>query len=246
MKISINNVNLGVQSYCYREIPELEDVIKGMQVADLDTLEICGCHINVKDPESCKKVLSLCDKYGITLSTMGVDGYSARDKEGAIARFEFAKNAGMKFLAADPDMDAESVDFLENLCEKTGIRLMVHNHGDYHRYGKFEQLDALFAAYSKNLGLHLDTGWSLQAKIDPTEMGARYIDRLYGVHLKDFKFDENHKFEEAFLGEGALDLKSVLKMVETAPEIKVMSIEYEGTDAVESVRKCAENIAKAL
>jgi len=241
MNFEINNARLGVQSWTLRDTKDFADVAKIVKNVGLKDIEICGCHVNVKDEKSCEYVLKVCSEQGITLRTMGVDGYSAKDKEGAEARFKFAKLSGMKYLAADPDCDDESVDFIENLCEKYGIKLIVHNHGRHHRYGNYEQLDALFSKFTKNVGLHMDAAWAMDAGLSPIEMATRYSDRFHGCHFKDFVFDKDYNPTEVILGKGALDIKGLAEVIKKAPEFGVMSIEYEAANPIEGLAECVNN-----
>lgn len=241
MDFRINGVVLGLQSWSIRNFKTIDEAADTLVSLGLDTLEICGVHADFNDEKSCAHVLEVCGRKGITLSCMGVEGFSAKNIANAENRFSFAKQAGMKYIAADPDADAETVDMLENLCEKYRIKLIVHNHGRNHRYGSCEQLDRLFSVYSKNVGLHMDAAWALDSGINPVEMADRYSDRIHGVHLKDFKYKPDGSFDECVLGEGDLDLPGLVKAIKRIPEFGVLSIEYEEHDPVDSIRKCIRN-----
>ena len=197
---------------------------------------------NFDDKVECSLVLDVCAKNGITISTIGVEGLTARDPEKALARFEFAKAAGCKYIGCDPDSDPDTVTMLEELCDKYGIKLIMHNHGINHRYGNYEQIDSLLSKYSKNLGLHVDCAWALDSGIDPVELIKKYSDRVHGIHLKDFKMNPDGSHEEMILGEGSLNLKELMLTVESLPEFGVMSIEYEAPNPVENLKKCIRNV----
>ena len=242
MDFKVNGVKLGIQSYAIREYNTIESACEAMKELGLDTLELCSVQCNFDDKVECSLVLDVCAKNGITISTIGVEGLTARDPEKALARFEFAKAAGCKYIGCDPDSDPDTVTMLEELCDKYGIKLIMHNHGINHRYGNYEQIDSLLSKYSKNLGLHVDCAWALDSGIDPVELIKKYSDRVHGIHLKDFKMNPDGSHEEMILGEGSLNLKELMLTVESLPEFGVMSIEYEAPNPVENLKKCIRNV----
>lgn len=242
MDFKVNGVKLGIQSYAIREYNTIETACEAMKELGLDTLELCGVQCNFDDKADCEHVLDVCKKNNITISTIGVEGFSATAREGAVARFEFAKAAGCKYIGCDPDSDPDTVAMLEELCNTYGIKLIMHNHGQHHRYGNYEQIDELLSKFSSNLGLHVDCAWALDSGIDPVEMIKKYSDRVHGIHLKDFKMNEDGSHEEMILGEGDLKLKELMLVVEKLPEFGVMSIEYEAPNPVANLKKCIRNV----
>lgn len=238
-------IHVGAQSYCYRENGTQAGMLDNVLESGLDTVEVCACHIDVHNKSSVDSFLSLCSEKGIKVSTMGVDGYSSRNYEDAKLRYEFASRAGLSYLAADVDGTKETADMIDSLYEQYGVKLMLHNHGRFHRFGSTFAIDDLFSVYSSNLGLHLDTGWALDSGLDPAKTAERYIDRLYGVHLKDFVFNRAGRPEEAVFGEGNIDAAALVSVLRKAKNLSVISVEYEGGDPVENVKLCAENFAKA-
>jgi sugar phosphate isomerase/epimerase len=164
----------------------------------------------------------------------------------ARAVFSFAEEAGIKAITADVDPDA--FEKLEPLCEEFGINLAVHNHGRNHRYGHFDELDAVFAKTSMRFGLCLDTAWLLDAGGDPLEAVERYGDRIYGVHLKDFVFDDDGKPEDVILGTGGLDLPAFMKRLEDIGFNGYLSIEYEGDadNPLPKVKECVKVVEDVI
>ena len=242
MNFKVNGVKLGIQSYAIREYNTIETACAAMKELGLDTLELCSVQCNFEDKAQCEHALKVCAENGITISTIGVEGFSADAKEGAVARFEFAKAAGCKYIGCDPDCDPDTVAMLEELCNTYGIKLIMHNHGQHHRYGNYEQIDELLSKFSSNLGLHVDCAWALDSGLDPVEMIKKYSDRVHGIHLKDFKMNADGSHEEMILGDGDLNLKELMKVVETLPEFGVMSIEYEAPNPVANLKKCIRNV----
>jgi len=241
MNFKLNGVKLGVQSWCFRDFKAIEDALSAVKAVNLDTMEISNVHVNVNDPKSTEQVLEACAKAGVSLSCMGIDGFGVSNPEAAENRFKFAKTAGMQMLGADPDMDEKSVEMIENLSNKYGLKLGIHNHGRNHRYGNFDQMDAVLSKFSPNMGVHMDAAWVMDSGLDPVVFAKRYLDRLYGVHLKDFTFNEKNEPDEVVLGEGNLKIAELIKVIKTAPNFKVLTIEYEGGEPISNIIKCVRN-----
>jgi sugar phosphate isomerase/epimerase len=76
----------------------------------------------------------------------------------------------------------------------------------------------------------------------------RYGDRLYGVHLKDFVFDDQGNHEDVIIGTGGLDLPEFLRRLKGVGFDGYMSIEYEGDvdDPLPAVIECVRVITEAI
>ena len=239
----LDGIDLGCQSWCYRAFKGTSTIAGMLRESGLDTLEICDAHINFFDREQWKKTVEEIRAEGIKISACGICGMNTNE-DAMRSLFEFGKEMGLKALGADPDKDA--LPLIEKLCDEYGIKIAIHNHGKYHRFGFEEQLDEYFAMSSKNIGLLLDTGWALDSKIDPIKMIHKYKDRLYGVHLKDFTFDEHGEPEETVVGTGELDVAGVLNALREVGFNGYISLEYEGdtSDPVPRITACVENVKK--
>ena len=241
----LGGIHLGCQSWCYRDFRGAEKLAEMLKESNLDTLEICGVHCDFFKEEDWRKVTDEYKALGITFNSCGINGMNS-DEAHLRVLFECAKYAGIKVIGADPD-NLEAVPVIEKLCDEYGIKIAIHNHGKHHKYGFEEQLDEIFAVSSKNIGLCLDTGWALDAGLDPVKCIKKYADRLYGVHLKDFTFDEKGDPEETVLGTGELDLKGVLEALREVGFNGYASLEYEGDASapVPKISQCVENLKKA-
>ena len=66
------------------------------------------------------------------------------------------------------------------------------------------------------------------AGCDPVEAIDVFQDRLYGVHLKDFVFDDQGGHQDVIIGTGGLDLPTFMRRLEDIGFDGYLSIEYEG------------------
>ena len=240
----LNGISLGCQSWCYRNFHSAEKLASLLQESDLDSLELCSAHCDFSSKDDWKKAADEYKALGITLNSCGIN-WMPKDEASVRSIFEFAAYAGVKTVGADPDPDA--LELIERLCDEYGCKIAIHNHGKRHRYGFEHQLDEIFAKTSANVGLCLDTGWALDASLDPVKCIEKYADRLYGIHLKDFTFDATGAPEETVLGTGILDLPGVIEALRKIGFAGYASLEYEGdaSDPAPKITACVENLKKA-
>jgi sugar phosphate isomerase/epimerase len=71
---------------------------------------------------------------------------------------------------------------------------------------------------------------------------------LYGVHLKDFVFDEKGNHRDVIIGKGGLDLPLFVEKLKGISFDGYMSLEYEGDehDPVPSTLECLKEIRKVI
>lgn len=235
----IKNHQLGVQSWCFRAFKTTDEVIAALDTCGLDAIELCPVHLDPSDAAAVDTALARYAERGITLTSFGICGFS-NDEQAVRPLFELAQRAGIPALGADPDPDAFAL--LGRLCDEYGVKLAVHNHGRHHRYGTTAQLDALFAATSPQIGLCLDTAWALDAGENPIAVAERYADRLYGTHIKDFRFDDNGAPVDVIVGTGNLNLPALFATLAGVGFSGYMTLEYEGDaeNPIPSIIRCID------
>lgn len=237
---------LGIQSYCFRKFLALEELVGALKEAGLSYVEIWPRHIPADaDPAEQDRALGTLRENGITVDSYGVVRFGA-DEAANRKVLEFCRKAGVRAVSADPDPDA--LELAQRLCDEYDINLAVHNHGRKHRYGRCDQLDKLFAETSPRIGLCLDTAWLLDVGEDPVEAAERYGERLYGVHLKDFVFDEEGRPEDVIVGTGGLDLPAFMAKLRDLNFSGYLSLEYEGDpeNPLPKVKECIAAVRKVL
>lgn len=232
----MNNINVGIQSWCFRGLKGNDAIVEALGYCNTGVIELCGIHIDVSNSQEVHEVINLYNRNGISFSSYGIDFYP-NDEMVLRNKFEFAKKANINVLGADPDPDA--FDLIDRLCSEYNIRIAIHNHGRDHRYGHVRQLEEVYRNVSENIGLCLDTGWALDAGEDPVNMINKFPGRLYGVHFKDFTFDEKSNPIEAILGTGELDLKKIFSALSDINFQGYATLEYEGDvdDPVPSLKE---------
>jgi len=240
---------LGVQSYCYREIRALPKLVKAVRETGVDRLELCGVHIDFNDLKSHAPVVRTLQEGGITIVSSGVNGISA-DEARARPLFEFSKAAGARLMSVSFNIHElpGCLRTAEKLAEEYDIRLGIHNHGGYDWLGNVESLRWVFQQTSPRIGLMLDTAWALHTGQSATNFVKAFGERLYGVHLKDFTFDEKGKWRDATVGEGTLDLPDLKRALEEVGFSGEPILEFEGdpSNPVPALKKCVEAIRRVF
>lgn len=242
MKI-LDKINLGLQSYCLREFTQKEALVEKLKECGLDTVEICGVHVDFHNSEQVDEIIAYLKENGITINSAGVNSFTS-DESSTRDYFEFAKKAGLSSLSASIEEDA--FDLCERLCVEYGVKLAIHNHGKHDiLYGTFDLLKNTIDRTSSNIGICLDTAWMIDAGDDPVEAIYTFKDRIYGIHFKDFAYDDGNR-EEAIYGEGSLDSVGVIKALKDIGFKGYASIEYEGEPEkpIHNIKKCIYNLTK--
>ncbi|MDR1284159.1 MAG: sugar phosphate isomerase/epimerase [Opitutaceae bacterium] len=243
---------LGVKSYSFRHISDNADVAAAVRRCGAHGIDLSACHVNYDDVAQQEQALEAYRAAGVRVSGIGVVGL--RPDEAWNRRFfEFARRAGCGVVsfAFDPDGHEETLRSAEKLCEEFDMRGAIHNHGGRHWLGNSTILDYVFRRTSDRIGLCLDTAWCLQAGdspvawLDRLDRQKKFGARLYGLHLKDFVFDEKGRYRDTVVGQGALDLPAFLKVFRTLPFTGSAVVEYEGDDAVEATARCVKAIRTA-
>ncbi|EIP98560.1 sugar phosphate isomerase/epimerase [Opitutaceae bacterium TAV1] len=234
---------LGVKSYSFRHIKDNADVAAAVRHCGADGIDLSACHVNYDDPSQQEQALAAYRAAGVRVSGIGVVGLRPDDAWNR-RFFEFARRAGCGVVSCsfDPEGHEETLRNAEKLGEEFGMRVAIHNHGGKHWLGNATILDYVFRRTGARVGLCLDTAWCLQAGEDPVMWLEKFGVRLFGVHLKDFVFDEKGRPRDTVVGSGALDLPAFLKVFRTLPFTGSAVVEYEGDDAVEATARCVEAI----
>jgi sugar phosphate isomerase/epimerase len=138
------------------------------------------------------------------LRTVAMNGRRYETFQTKEAFDDFAKQAWASLRLAEP------------VARKLDVKLAVENHKDWRideLLGVLKKLD------SPQVGVCLDTGNSIALLEDPLEVVKAYAPWTFTTHLKDMavaEYDDGFLLAEVPLGDGFLDLKQVVAIVEKA------------------------------
>lgn len=235
-------LRMGMQSYTYRSF-SLPDFLKKVASLDLHHVELFPGHLdhNKATKAELTDAKKMMDDLDISMDAYGVTGFNT-DEAAARKVFEFGKFMGIRSISADPKQD--SFDMLDKLVEEYDIPIAIHNHGPNHHWGKPEVILEAVKDHHKLIGLCADTGHFLRAGVDPVKAIKILKGRVFGLHVKDFISE--HK--EVVAGDGKLDLKALIKEVQSQNFDGACSIEFEldPKDPTAGVQKGLSNIREAV
>ena len=244
---------VGVQSYTFRNF-DLEQMLKKTKELGLKHAEFYSKHIPVEStPDKLAAILELCKEYEVKPVGFGVSGFS-KNHDANKKMFEFGKAVGVKYLSADPSMDA--FDSLDKLCEEYKIAIAIHPHGPSggkgrHQWWSAEVIMKAVKDHHKLIGTCLDTGHLLRMeqlgeKLDPAEQVKIMGDRNFAMHLKDH---DNKKKTDVPFGDpaGILNVPAVLKALKEVKFTGHIAIEYEANpnDPSPDMKKCVAYVKDA-
>jgi sugar phosphate isomerase/epimerase len=242
------NQPIAIQSWCFRNFKSLPEFFPQLKAAGVTATEVCGVHASFADPSSATSTVSQFNAAGVKIVAIGVE-YLSGDYSTDKPRFEWCKAAGVKHMSISfkPEAMFDGLKNIEKLADEFDLQLGIHNHGGYDWLGNPTILEYIFGKTSKRIGLHMDTAWAIDAKQNPVEMAEKFIDRLVGVHVKDFVYDRARNPEDVIIGTGSLDLPKFVGVLKGAHFSGPLVIEYEGDEKnpVPALSECVTKL-KAL
>jgi sugar phosphate isomerase/epimerase len=238
---------IAIQSWCYRAFKTLDAFLPQLAASGATATELCGVHADFAKPESAPDTVARCRDAGVTVVAIGVE-YLSGDPDKDRSRFAWCRAAGVpnmsiSFKPDALDHDAAGLRAIERLAEEYDLQLGIHNHGGYDWLGNPPMLAYVLGKVGRRIGLHLDTAWAIDAKQNPVEMAERFVDRLVGVHVKDFTYSPARQPTDVIIGTGSLDLPKFADVLRAANFAGPLVIEYEG-DVDNPVPALAECVAK--
>ena len=238
---------MAVQSFCFRNFKDNEVVAQKVKDIGLSKIELCGVHVDFANKEESKKVLDIYQKAGVDIVSIGVNQLSNKPEEEKFL-YEFSIEAVANYMSVDfaPNSVPEAYKTAEKMAADYDLKLAIHNHGGRHWLGNSQILETVFEKTNDRIGLCLDTAWALDAGENPIEMAKKFKDRLYGVHYKDFNFNNARKPEDVVVGTGNLDLASLIDFLKDINFEGMSVLEYEGDveNPVPSLSKCVDSMKK--
>jgi sugar phosphate isomerase/epimerase len=244
------SIPYGVQSYCFREFKDNKVVAQKVRALGLDSIELCGVHADLGDPQAVKEVTEIYRAAGVSIVSIGVQTFTGADSERAW--FESAAAAGAKHLSCHFKVDsfAKAVPQVRRWSREFGIRVAIHCHGGYMFGGQEDVLTYLIELGSPEIGLCIDTAWAMQAAgaKAPLNWARKFAGRVYGIHFKDFIFDKSGQWQDVIVGTGNLDLPAFTAALREGGFDGYAVIEYEAEpkspDA--ALQRCVESMRATI
>ena len=242
-------MELGLQSFCLRGLADNDEVAAAVRDCGLRRIELCAVHTGFDDPEAFGSLAARYRDNGVPVVSVGVNRIGT-DRAAAERLFACAKAAGLERMSVDFPIDGagDALAIADELAERHGVLLGIHNHGGRHWLGSRQALRWAFGRTGTRVGLSLDTAWALDAGEDPVEMVREFADRLHILHLKDFVFSGAGVPEDVIVGTGNLDLGALDRALQETGFTGEAILEYEGDvdNPVPALRACVAKIGDAM
>lgn len=264
-----NGVQIGVQSYSFRDRP-LDEAIKGMAEVGLSSCELWQGHLEPRNLGRGAEGREALRKWRLTVpldefsrtrdkfKQAGIDLYafniSFRDDytDDEIKRgFEMAKALGVKAITASSTVS--TAKRIDQFAKQYKMPVGMHNHAnvkDPNEYATPESFARAMEGASKYIAINLDIGHFTAADYDPVEFIRKHHDRIVTLHLKDRKRGGERRDNNFPFGEGDTPIKPVLALLRENKWPIPANIEYEygdkDDDTVQEVKRCLDYCKQAL
>lgn len=241
-------IKCGVQSWCFNKTKINSEVALKVKEIGLDSIELCGAHIDFHNPATYQESINAYENNGIEIISTGVNKIlaTARDRN----LFEFAKAAGTKHMSVNFSLDNIDAELksAEALAEEYDMKLGIHNHGGGHWLGNEETMSWVLGKTSKRIGLCLDTAWAIDARQDPVKWIEKFADQLYNVHFKDFTYLNSRQPNDVAVGTGLLDLEKCIETLKKIGYAGISVLECEGDpkDPIPALLECVNQMKKYI
>ena len=155
---------MGLQTYTFRNFTA-DQAFEFAKELNLKTVEMFQAHFpSTSTFAEITERRTKAKQNGLAILAHGVNPFT-KDHAANIRWFEFAKQAGIRNLTADPTED--SFDSLDKLVEQFDIRIAIHNHGPGARYDKVADVLNAVKGRHPNIGACADLGHYIRSGEDP-------------------------------------------------------------------------------
>ena len=240
-------LDYGVQSFCFRHFKDNAEVANKVKEIGLDKIEVCQVHADFKNTDEWKGTVKTYGDAGVSVISIGVQTFTGDPSEKAY--FESASIAGAKHISCHFQINSytKAIPQVRSWSREFGIRVGIHCHGGYSFGGQPDVLDHLIGLGEPEIGLCIDTAWAMQIgprRGNPVQWAKNNAGHIYGVHYKDFVFDQSGMWEDVVVGKGNLDLKAFVGELDAGGFDGMAVIEYEADveNPVPALKACVETM----
>jgi sugar phosphate isomerase/epimerase len=271
----INGVQLGVQTYSFRDFPRegiVDAVIKAMTDIGLGECEVTADQFEPTQPriergdtagrekarndlrawrlsvsmDHFKGLKKKFDDAGIMIYAYNLSFNNSFTDDEIEHGFEMAKALGVRAITASTTISVAKR--VAPFADKHKMIVAMHGHDNTKDPEQFAKPESFQAAMdmSKYFWVNLDIGHFFAAGYDPVAYITEHHDRITNLHLKDRKKDHGPNMP---WGEGDTPIKPVLTLLKEKKYPIPAFIEYEYKGAGSSpaeVKKCYEYAKAAL
>ena len=253
----VDGVQLGVQSYSFRDRP-LDQAIAAMAEVGLSECELYQGHVEPKlrgaeltewrrtvPLDHFKEIRKKFDAAGVKLYAYNYSLKDSASDEEFERGFQMVEALGIDRITASSTVTGAAR--YDKFAPKYKVYCGMHNHSVMkdNEFNTPESFAKALEGKSKYIMINLDIGHFTAAGFDPVDYLHTHHAHIITLHIKDRK--KNHGDNVVF-GEGDTAIKPVLQLLKQNKWQIPANIEYEypGTDSVAEVRKCYQYCRAAL
>lgn len=247
---------LGMQSYSFHRFSLTEALEKTHQLG-LKYIEVFPGHrlggkwgdkvfdFNL-DAQTCKEIKELAKKNDVKIIACGV--FTTNNSEDWAKMFAFAKEMDLEFISCEPEL--KDWDLVEDLSEKSGIKVAVHNHPQPSAYWTPDNLMSAIDGRSANIGSCADVGHWRREGLNQINCLQQIDGRLISMHFKDIapKREGEKEQKDTIWGKGILNVKEMVRILDARNFTGVLSIEYENNwdNSMGDIEQCIDYFQKCV
>ena len=245
-----SGVQLGVQSYSFRDMP-LDRAIAAMQQIGIGECELYMGHVEPAHLEGAAlrgwrlsaplshfhQVREKLDKAGIVLGAYSINFRDNFSDDELARSFETTKALGTDIITTSTTLTCAKR--LVPLADKYGMRVAMHGHDATEKPNEFStpKSFARALAMSPRFYINLDIGHFSAAGFDPVSYLRKQHAKILTLHIKDRK--KNHGPAVPF-GHGDTPIREVLLLLKRERYPIPANIEYEYNDDNSNLDTMAE------
>ena len=215
----------GVAGYSFLNYQNnLDRIIEVMQATGATRMTLKNFQLPYDStPEAAAAVIGKLKAAGIEVYGLGVI-YMKTETE-VDETFRYAQNAKVPMIIGSPGY--EVLAYLEKKVQETGIRVAIHNHGPEDKL--FPDIDTIYEkikSLDKRIGICLDIGHSFRCNHNPSDMLARFADRVVDMHIKDVTEQKPDGISTG-IGRGIINFPELIRTMQKINYQGFCSLEYE-------------------
>lgn len=261
---TINGVQIGVQSFSFRSLPDADQIITATAQIGLGSVELMSNHAEAlagapagaeamrrwrtgASMDPFKAVRKKFEDAGIVIEWLCYNMSRATPDEEIDYAFQMARVLGVKGITTSTQVSMAKR--IAPFADRHRLMVGFHNH---HHSNVDDPDDIVTPASfdactspSRYHGINLDIGHFTAANFDPVAYIEKNHARITSIHLKDRRKNQGPIVP---WGTGDAPIKAVLQLMRAKQYVFPANIEYEypGGDAVAEVRKCYQFCRDAL
>ena len=240
---SYGGLPMGIHGASFRQFGIEETLRIIVEELELNEIELTNAQIRLHGgPEAelatlndARSLLRLLTNAGVRATAYGFIPMGF-DLEFNTRIFQAAQELELGNLTVIPAENA--LDHLEELADRYGIRLAIHNNAPGGAFDSMEQVFQAIEGRGDNVGACVDVGNVLRSGEDPAAAIRHLGEKVFGIHLKDVS-SRSADSDVIGLGEGILDTEEFFAALRETelPHDMACSLEYlaRPTDPVPSL-----------